>query len=80
MSSLEIPTIATSTLRLPHQLEGLQRLAYNFYWSWHPGARALFSRVDRDTWRRERNPVPMLYRNRDWSSYLDDPDFMVSYR
>jgi glycogen phosphorylase len=80
VSAIEIPTIATTTLRLPHQLEGLARLAYNFYWSWHPQARALFSRIDRDTWRRARNPVPMLSLQRDWSSFLDDPDFMVAYR
>jgi starch phosphorylase len=80
VSVLTIPTLPPSTLRLPHQLEGLQRLAYNLYWSWHPGARALFSRIDRDTWRRARNPVPMLSLQRDWSSVLDDPDFMVQYR
>ena len=80
MSALTIPTLPANTLRLPHQLEGLQRLAFNFYWSWHPEARALFSRIDRETWRRARNPVPMLSLQRDWSPFLDDPDFMVAYR
>ncbi|MEA2623580.1 MAG: glycogen phosphorylase [Chloroflexota bacterium] len=80
MPALTIPTLPPNTLRLPHQLEGLQRLAYNLYWSWHPGARTLFSRIDRDTWRRARNPVPMLELQRDWSPFLDDPDFMVQYR
>jgi len=80
VSALTIPTLPANTLRLPHQLEGLQRLAFNFYWSWHPEARALFSRIDRETWRRARNPVPMLSLQRDWSPFLDDPDFMVAYR
>jgi glycogen phosphorylase len=77
---LSIPTLPATTLRLPQQLEGLQRLAYNLYWSWHPATRALFSRIDRDTWRRARNPVPILQAQRDWSPFLDDPDFMVWYR
>ena len=75
-----IGTLPPATLRIPAQLEGLQRLAYNLYWSWHPRVRALFSRIDRDTWRRTRNPVPVLQVPRDWSELLDDPDFMVEYR
>jgi len=68
------------TLRLPAQLAGLQRLAYNTYWSWHPLVRVLFSRIDRVAWRRYRNPVPVIQSHRDWSVLLDDPDFMVQYR
>ncbi|MDQ3407997.1 MAG: alpha-glucan family phosphorylase [Chloroflexota bacterium] len=78
--SPEIPTIPTVPLRLPAQLEGLHRLAYNLYWSWHPGLRALFARIDRNLWQRHRNPVPLLQVQRDWSELLDDPDFMVEYR
>ena len=79
-SSLRISTLPPATLRVPAQLEGLERLAYNLYWSWHPQVRALFSRIDRDTWRRHRSPVVVLRAPRDWSSLLDDPDFMVQYR
>jgi starch phosphorylase len=79
-SPLTIPTLPPATLRIPIQLEGLQRLAYNLYWSWHPRVRALFSRIDRDAWRRNRQPVAVLQVHRDWSDLLDDPDFMVEYR
>jgi starch phosphorylase len=79
-SPLSIPTLPPATLRLPVQLDGLRRIAYNLYWSWHPQTRALFSRIDRETWRRHRSPVAVLQVQRDWSSLLDDPDFMVQYR
>ena len=41
-----MPTMPGTSFRLPPQLEGLRRLAYNLYWSWHPGAKILFSRID----------------------------------
>ena len=75
-----IPTLPVRTLRLPAQLEGLERIAYDLYWSWHPQTRALFSRVDRAAWRRFRSPVAVLQARRDWSTLLDDTDFMVQYR
>jgi glycogen phosphorylase len=77
--SLEIPTVRSAPLRLPAQLQGLQRLAYNLYWTWHPGVRSLFTRIDKGAWQRHRNPVPVLQIQRDWSEFLDDPDFMVAY-
>ena len=74
-----IPTLAPQDLRLPQKLEGLERLAYNLYWSWHPEVRELFARIDRQMWTRFRSPVAVLHAARDWSSLLDDPDFMVFY-
>ena len=44
--SVAVPTIPGASFRLPPQLEGLRRLAYNLYWSWHPRAKILFSRID----------------------------------
>ncbi len=75
-----IPTLPVRTLRLPAQLHGLERIAYDLYWSWHPQTRALFSRIDRGAWRRFRSPVAVLQARRDWSTLLDDTDFMVQYR
>jgi starch phosphorylase len=80
VSQTVIPTLHSRGLRLPPQLEGLSRLAYNLYWSWHPEVRKLFSRIDRPAWQRTRNPVPVLQVPRDWSDLLDDPDFMTQYR
>ncbi len=77
---LEIPTLPSAPLRLPGQLEGLRRLAYNLYWTWHPELRTLFMRIDKPAWQRHRNPVPVLQAQRDWSELLDDADFMVEYR
>ena len=62
---IEISTLPPAGLRLPAQLEGLQRLAYNHYWMWHPRVRVLFRRIDVQAWLRHRNPVPVLQQLRD---------------
>jgi len=74
-----IPTQPVPDHRLPPKLEGLSRLAYNMYWSWHPEVRQLFAHIDRRVWLSYRSPVAVLRAQRDWTSLLDDPDFMVSY-
>jgi starch phosphorylase len=74
-----IPTLPVAEHRLPPKLEGLYRLAYNMYWSWHPEVRQLFVRIDRETWADFRSPVAVLRHQRDWTSLLNDPDFMVQY-
>ena len=69
----------TQDLRLPRKLEGLKRLAYNLYWTWHPEVRAIFARIDREMWTGFRSPVHVLSSSRDWTTLLDDPDFIVTY-
>jgi starch phosphorylase len=75
-----IPTLPVTDHRLPPALEGLSRLAYNMYWSWHPEVRSLFARIDRRVWHDHRSPVAVLRVGRDWTSLLEDPDFMVQYQ
>jgi len=77
---IEISTLPVAGLRLPAQLQGLQRLAYNHYWMWHPRVRVLFRRIDVQAWLRYRNPVPVLQQQRDWSPVLEDVDLMAEYR
>ncbi len=72
-----VPSIHAASFRLPPQLEGLRRLAYNFWWSWHPRAQALFSRIDAHTWTTFRNPIPILTAPVAWDALLDDPVFMA---
>ena len=46
---------------LPERLSGLGELAFNLWWSWHPEARMLFKRLDREAWKDTRhNPVKLL--------------------
>ena len=46
---------------LPERLAGLEDLAENLWWSWHPRARMLFKTLDRQTWKRSgHNPDRML--------------------
>src|SRR5256714_164607 len=80
MSPLRVPTMPGTSFRLPPQLEGLRRLAYNLYWSWHPRAKILFSRIDATGWSRHRNPIPVLAGASSWSTLLEDPAFMAEYQ
>ena len=76
---MTVPTGASASIRLPPALEGLRRLAYNLWWSWHPRAKILFSRIDNAAWARYRNPVPVLAGPVAWGELLDSPAFMADY-
>ena len=46
---------------LPERLHGLDELASNLWWSWHPMARMLFKMLNRQAWKDSgHNPVKML--------------------
>ncbi|MBL7179433.1 MAG: alpha-glucan family phosphorylase [Pseudomonadota bacterium] len=46
---------------LPERLSGLEELADNLWWSWHPGARMLFKMLDRQAWKESgHNPDKLL--------------------
>jgi len=77
--AVRIASIPAASFRLPPALEGLRRLTYNMYWSWHPRAKRLFSRIDAGAWARYRNPVPVLAAQRQWDTLLDDPAFLTEY-
>jgi starch phosphorylase len=78
--SVRVPTLPGAPFRVPPQLEGLRRLAYNMWWSWQPAARELFNRVDATAWSRYRNPIPVLAGVTGWSELLDDPTFLADYQ
>jgi starch phosphorylase len=76
---VRIPTAPGAPIALPPKLEGLRRLAYNLWWSWHPRARILFSRIDAGGWARYRNPIPVLSGSVNWQQLLDNAAFMAEY-
>ena len=80
MQPPQIPMLPAATFRLPPKLEGLRRLAFNFYWAWHPRSRMIWSRIDRATWTRHRNPIPVLSGPVDWGRLLDDATFMAEVK
>lgn len=49
-----------SELKLPERIGRLRELAYNLWWSWHPGARNLFRSLDYPLWSDGHNPVRQL--------------------
>jgi glycogen phosphorylase len=75
--SVRIPSAPPSHVRVPPELEGLRRLAYNLYWTWHPRARAIFARIDGAAWARHHSPIPILTAGVDWAPLLDNPDFIA---
>ena len=76
---VHVPTMPGIPFRVPPRLEGLRRLAYNLWWTWHPQAKILFSRVDGSAWGRYRNPIPVLAGSVSWADVLDSPAFMAEY-
>jgi starch phosphorylase len=74
---VRIPSAPPSHVRVPPELEGLRRLAYNLYWTWHPRARAIFARIDGGAWSRHHSPIPILTAGVDWGPLLDNPDFVA---
>jgi starch phosphorylase len=77
---MRIPTVPSRTFRVPPQLEGLRRIAYNLWWTWHPQAKDLFRRVDSTAWQRYRTPIAVLSGSPPWDDLLASPDFMAEYR
>jgi starch phosphorylase len=75
--TVRIPSALPTHLRVPPELEGLRRLAYNLYWSWHPRARAVFGRIDNAAWSRTHSPIGVLAGMVEWGHLLDDSDFMT---
>ncbi|MEI7743208.1 MAG: alpha-glucan family phosphorylase [Chloroflexota bacterium] len=76
---VRVPVAPSAPFHLPPRLEGLRRMAYNLWWSWHPRTRILFSRIDAGAWVRYRNPIPVLQGAVDWAQLLDNPAFMAEY-
>jgi starch phosphorylase len=71
-----------SISNLPKRISGLNKLAYNLWWSWHIEARELFNILDRPLWKATgHNPVKLLQRispNR-LTSAAKNPAFLKKY-
>ncbi|MBI3745337.1 MAG: DUF3417 domain-containing protein, partial [Chloroflexi bacterium] len=76
---VRIPSVTPGVLRVPPALEGLHRIAYNLWWTWHPEAKALFARLDPVVWGRNRNPIPVLATPIRWAEFLDSSDYLAEY-
>jgi glycogen phosphorylase len=76
---VRIPSSRPSVVRVPPALEGLERLAYNLYWTWHPGAKALFGRLDPIAWGRTKSPISVLAGPIRWAEFLDSSDYLAEY-
>lgn len=67
---------------LPQELEGLEDLAFNLWWSWHPAARMLFKRLNREAWKDSyHNPIKMLEEIPEdvLQSASKDPEYLRHY-
>jgi starch phosphorylase len=67
---------------LPERLMGLEEIAENLWWSWHPAARMLFKTLDRRAWKESiHNPDKMLRElpTAILDSAAGDPDYLCEY-
>ena len=67
---------------IPNRISGLGELARNLWWSWHPAARMLFKRLDRQAWKESgHNPVKMLIElpGKFFESAAGDTDYLRHY-
>jgi starch phosphorylase len=78
---MNIPCLSVADIELPREVSKLYDLAYNFWWSWNPRARRLFSSIDPSAWAEYRNPVQMLINveRTQWEALLANDTFMASY-
>ena len=63
----------------PEQLEGLERLAKNLWWSWNYEAAQLFASVDEEKWKAVgHNPIALLDQldQADYTKLIEDQAFM----
>jgi starch phosphorylase len=68
--------------RLPERLAGLQELASNLWWSWHPEVRMLFRMLDHRIWDESaHDPVAMLTATPQWvlESAAVDAHYLTQY-
>jgi starch phosphorylase len=77
----EIRTFAATDFDVPEELGRLRELAYNFWWSWSPEARMLFSSIHPELWTRYRNPVEVLLNvdPQHWESLLLSDSFQAAF-
>jgi starch phosphorylase len=71
-----------SISNLPKRISGLNKLAYNLWWSWHIEARELFNILDRPLWKATgHNPVKLLQRisHNQLTSAAKNPAFLKKY-
>jgi starch phosphorylase len=67
---------------LPARIQGLERLSYNLWWSWHRKARELFRALDLQAWRESaHNPLRMLalLPKETLDQSAEDPIFLQHY-
>ncbi|HID29275.1 MAG TPA: alpha-glucan family phosphorylase [Desulfobacterales bacterium] len=67
---------------LPKRIKGLEAIAENLWWSWHPAARMLFKRLDRRAWKESlHNPDKMLRElpKEILESAATDPEYLTEY-
>jgi len=67
---------------IPERISGLEDIAENLWWSWHPAARMLFKRLDRRAWKESlHNPDKMLREvpKEILESAASDPEYLREY-
>ncbi len=80
--SMPDPTQSLSIPNIPKELEGLQEIAFNLWWSWNARAQNLFNTIDSYLWEESgHNPIKFLrvLDKEQYQSLLQDENFLKEY-
>lgn len=75
--SVRIPHRPLCQAALPTPISGLQRLATNFYWTWHPDARDVLREVDPAAALSGQHPLTTLLGSQRLDQLAADPDYVA---
>jgi glycogen phosphorylase len=79
---LDTQTPIAAELNLPGRISRLPDLAYNLWWTWHPEAQRLFSKVDTSLWEDVRhNPFQFLrqVKRPPLNAVIQSVDYLAAY-
>ncbi|MBS1705324.1 MAG: alpha-glucan family phosphorylase [Armatimonadetes bacterium] len=74
---MKLTTLDINPVSLPEELIGLDRLAKNLFWSWHPEVTSLFADLDPDLWASKIGPVELLRRTQNLVERSSDKKYVA---
>jgi len=77
---MTLRTADIAPIALPKAFSGLDRLARNLYWAWHPEAQSVFQRIDPVLWSQGVGPVRLLQESKNLNEVAKDRKIVAAAR
>ena len=77
------PSANIAIPKLPKEIEGLEKISLNLWWSWNPRGKALFKHISPYLWKESgHNPIKLLksLSNEDFAALIKSENFMKEYK